>query len=189
VGKRHIVFPFILLSPALPTIFLSMKKWQKALTFSVLALLVVVAFGLAIASDAGLMLFDAFLGNDVRCLVVSYSVQSSGSQVYLNVSIAAATSKVPAETALYGYKVEETGSSVVSPFGITLMIYVMVANDQTIYWRQMLFQDGKPRTITCYLNHYNVEEFPVFTAHVDGNYMFNGVQTPFAYGSQLRVIS
>ena len=164
-----------------------MKKWKTTLIVSVLALVIVVGFGLTIASDAGLMLFNALLGNEVRCLVVSYSVGSLNSFVILNVSITTTTSKVPVETAIFGYKTIENGLATVSDFGITLTLTVRVLNGQVIYWRTMTFRDSKPRTIICYLNNYNAQDFPVFTTYVDGNYLFNGVQTPFNYGSQLRV--
>ena len=161
---------------------------RKPLLVAAFFLAVVVTISFLVFSGIAVGIFDFLMGNNVYALQVAYvpSLDSFGNaKVSFTVNLIQA--KVPIETVLTGYgsHVDAQASFEDSNFSVSIWVYCSVANDISVYAKSMSFQDGQPRTLTCYLKDYDAGKYPVLKASVWGFTVYNDVRTDFSgYGGQ-----
>jgi hypothetical protein len=167
----------------------SLKKQKRKRILIAAALFLVVAIVASLVlSGVVLTLFNIVRGNNVYALQVTYvpSVDSFGAvKVAFNLNVI--QTPMPIETALTGYSVHvDTAASFVdSAFSITLDVSATVADQISVYSHTFTFQDGQARTVTCYLQDYNVWQYPALNATVGGFTLYQGSRIDFnKYGGQ-----
>jgi hypothetical protein len=154
---------------------------RRPLLVAVLFVIGVVAVGCLVFTGIGTALFNFAVGNNVYVLIVSYQVQPvtvSGTLIMgITMQLNLQSTRVAIETALYGFKTDVAGNSTYNGnFSLTLIVDAYMGNQIPIYHHPFTFQDSEPRTLTCYLQNYDSNNYHVLNAVVTGHYLLEGQQ-------------
>ncbi len=158
---------------------------------SLLALLLVVAtFGcLAIVDVLGLKVFSLILGQNVKVLVVGYSVipvYYAGEIVSLNFDWTwrVQNLKIPIENIMLNTEtraVEPESFESGQIFSLRLIIAMTVENNKNIFFKEFSFNNADAREITIYLHFYK-QNYGSLNVNVHGSYILNDQNQDFTVG-------